>query len=159
MGIVEGKVVVVTGAGRGIGRAEALHFAREGASVVVNDIGVARDGSQAGDADEGTAASVVREIEAAGGRAVASTAPVDTAEGATALVRTAVDTFGRLDVLVNNAGILRDKTLLKMDLEMWRAVLEVHLTGSFLCAQAAAKQMLAQGQGGRIVNTTSVSGM
>lgn len=157
MGIVDGKVVVVTGAGRGIGRAEALLFAREGASVVVNDAGRARDG--AGDAEGDPAQEVVREIEAAGGRAVASTAPVHTEAGAAAIIQTAVEAFGRLDVLVNNAGILRDKTLLKMDLDAWTAVLDVHLTGSFLCSKAAAKQMLAQGQGGRIVNTTSVSGM
>ncbi|NUP08012.1 MAG: SDR family NAD(P)-dependent oxidoreductase [Polyangiaceae bacterium] len=160
MGLVDGKVVVVTGAGRGIGRAEALLFAREGASVVVNDVGVARDGSVAASPeDAGAAAAVVREIEAAGGRAVVCEAPVNTQEGAAAIVKAAVDAFGRVDVVVNNAGILRDKTLLKMDLEAWSAVVDVHLTGSFLVAQAAAKQMLAQGQGGRIVNTTSVSGM
>ncbi|MBK6513804.1 MAG: SDR family NAD(P)-dependent oxidoreductase [Polyangiaceae bacterium] len=157
MGLCDGKVVVVTGAGRGIGRAEALAFSHAGASVVVNDLGGARDGT--GGEDDDPAADVAREITAAGGRAVACKLPVHTKEGAQAIVACAVDAFGRIDVLVANAGILRDKTLLKLDLESWSAVLEVHLTGTFLCAQAAAKQMLAQGQGGRIVTTTSVSGL
>jgi NAD(P)-dependent dehydrogenase (short-subunit alcohol dehydrogenase family) len=157
MGLLDGKVAVVTGSGGGIGRAEALLFAKEGAKVVVNDVGVLRDGSSGADAP--TARAVVEEIRAAGGEAVESVAPVHTPEGAAAIVQTAVDAFGRIDVLVNNAGILRDKTLLKMDLEAWRAVLDVHLTGSFLCTQAAAKRMVSQGEGGRIVNTTSVSGM
>jgi NAD(P)-dependent dehydrogenase (short-subunit alcohol dehydrogenase family) len=156
MGLLDGAVAIITGAGGGIGRAEALLFAKEGARVVVNDVGVTRDGSGAG---EPTASAVVAEIEQAGGQAVASTDPVHTPEGAQAIVRAAVDRFGRVDVLVNNAGILRDKTLLKMDLDTWQSVLDVHLTGTFLCTQAAAKQMVAQGGGGRIVNTTSVSGM
>jgi NAD(P)-dependent dehydrogenase (short-subunit alcohol dehydrogenase family) len=101
----------------------------------------------------------VDEIRAAGGEAVANHSSVSTQEGANEIIETAVRSFGRLDVLVNNAGILRDKTLLKMDVSMWDAVQEVHLKGTFLCAQAAAKQMIAQGSGGRIVNTTSLSGM
>ncbi len=105
------------------------------------------------------ASKVVAEIVAAGGQAVASFDSVATAEGAARIVKTAVDAFGRVDVLVNNAGILRDKTLLKMDEAMWDVVIAVHLKGTFLCTQAAAKQMVAQGGGGRIVNTTSVSGM
>ncbi|MFT3770765.1 MAG: SDR family NAD(P)-dependent oxidoreductase [Minicystis sp.] len=156
MGLLDGKVAIITGAGGGIGRAEALLFAREGAKVVVNDLGGARDGTGAGDA---AASKVVDEIKAAGGTAVASFDSVATAEGAAAIVKTAVDAFGRVDVLVNNAGILRDKTLLKMDEGMWDLVVAVHLKGTFLCTQAAAKQMVAQGEGGRIVNTTSVSGM
>ncbi len=156
MGLLDGKVAVITGAGGGIGRAEALLFAREGASVVVNDLGGARDGTGASDA---FASKVVAEIEAAGGKAVASFDNVATAEGAQRIVKTAVDAFGRLDVLVNNAGILRDKTLLKMDEAMWDIVIAVHLKGTFLVTQAAAKQMIAQGGGGRVVNTTSVSGM
>jgi NAD(P)-dependent dehydrogenase (short-subunit alcohol dehydrogenase family) len=156
MGLLEGKVAVITGAGGGIGRAEALLFAREGAKVVVNDLGGARDGTGSGDA---MASQVVAEIQAAGGEAVASFDTVATAEGAASIVKAAVSAFGRLDVLVNNAGILRDKTLLKMDEAMWDAVISVHLKGTFLCTQAAAKQMIAQGGGGRIVNTTSVSGM
>ncbi len=155
-GLLEGKVAVITGSGGGIGRAEALLFAREGARVVVNDVGVARDGSGAG---APLADAVVEEIRAAGGDAVATTDPVHTPEGVAAIVARALEAYGRVDVWVNNAGILRDKTLLKLDLEAWRAVLDVHLTGTFLGTQAAAKQMLAQGDGGRIVNTTSVSGL
>jgi NAD(P)-dependent dehydrogenase (short-subunit alcohol dehydrogenase family) len=156
MGLVDEKVVIITGAGGGIGRAEALLFAREGASVVVNDIGGARDGSGSSDA---AASKVVEEIRAAGGKAVASFDSVSTAEGAARIVQTAVDAFGRVDVLVNNAGILRDKSLLKMDEETFDAVVAVHLRGTFLCTQACARQLVAQGGGGRIVNTTSVSGM
>jgi NAD(P)-dependent dehydrogenase (short-subunit alcohol dehydrogenase family) len=156
MGLLDGKVAIVTGAGGGIGRAEALLFAREGAKVVVNDLGGARDGSGAGEA---AASAVVAEIVAAGGHAVASYDSVATSDGAAAIVKAAVDAFGRVDVLVNNAGILRDKTLLKMEEAMWDAVIAVHLKGTFLCTKAAAKQMVAQGGGGRIVNTTSVSGM
>ena len=156
MGLLDGKVAIITGAGGGIGRAEALLFAREGALVVVNDLGGARDGSGSSDA---MASKVVAEIEAAGGRAVANFDSVATPEGAAGIVKTAVDAFGRVDVLVNNAGILRDKTLLKMDEAMWDVVVDVHLKGTFLCTQAAAKQMVSQGNGGRIVNTTSVSGM
>ncbi len=156
MGLLEGKVAIITGAGGGIGRAEALLFAREGAKVVVNDLGGARDGTGSSDA---MASKVVAEIEAAGGEAVASFDSVATSEGAAAIVKAAVSAFGRVDVLVNNAGILRDKTLLKMDEAMWDAVIAVHLKGTFLCTQAAARQMIAQGGGGRVVNTTSVSGM
>ena len=156
MGLLDGKVAIVTGAGGGIGRAEALLFAREGARVVVNDVGGARDGTGS---NEAAAAQVAEEIRAAGGEAAASFDSVATLEGASRIVRAAVDAFGRLDVLVNNAGILRDKTLLKMDEATWDAVVDVHMKGTFLCSQAAAKQMIAQGGGGRIVNTTSVSGM
>jgi NAD(P)-dependent dehydrogenase (short-subunit alcohol dehydrogenase family) len=156
MGLLDGKVAIITGAGGGIGRAEALLFAREGAKVVVNDLGGARDGTGTSDA---AASKVVEEIKGAGGEAVPSFDSVASAEGAANIVKTAVDAFGRVDVLVNNAGILRDKTLLKMDEGMWDTVIAVHLKGTFLCTQAAAKQMVAQGAGGRIVNTTSVSGM
>jgi len=156
MGLLEGFVAIITGAGGGIGRAEALLFAREGAKVVVNDLGGARDGSGS---DDAMASKVVAEIVAAGGQAVANFDSVATPEGAARIVKTAVDAFGRVDVLVNNAGILRDKTLLKMDEAMWDVVIAVHLKGTFLCTQAAVKQMVAQGGGGRIVNTTSVSGM
>jgi NAD(P)-dependent dehydrogenase (short-subunit alcohol dehydrogenase family) len=156
MGLLEGKIAVVTGAGGGIGRAEALLFAREGANVVVNDVGSGRDG--AGQSTS-MADQVVAEIAAQGGTAVASYDSVSTLAGAQAIVETAVTRFGRLDVLVNNAGILRDKTLLKMDETMWDSVIAVHLRGTFLCTQAAAKQMTSQGSGGRIVNTTSLSGM
>ncbi len=156
MGLLDGKVVIITGAGAGIGRAHARLFAREGAKVVVNDVGGARDGTGL---DATPANQVVEEIRAAGGTAVANHDSVATAEGAAALVKNAVDAFGRVDVLVNNAGILRDKSFLKMDEAMWDVVVEVHLKGTFLCSQLFAKQVVAQGGGGRIVNTTSVSGM
>jgi NAD(P)-dependent dehydrogenase (short-subunit alcohol dehydrogenase family) len=156
MTLLHGKVAIITGAAGGIGRAEALLFAKEGARVVVNDVGGARDGmgSSGGPAEE-----VVSAIRASGGEAVASDAPVHTEDGARSIVKTAVEAFGRVDILVNNAGILRDKSLMKMDLGMWQSVIDVHLTGTFLCTQAAVKQMLIQGEGGRVVNTTSVSGM
>ena len=155
-GLCEGRVAIVTGAGRGIGREHALSLARQGAKVVVNDLGGARDGTGSGDS---AASKVVEEIKAAGGEAVASFDDVSTAAGAQKIIDAAVSAFGRLDVLVNNAGILRDKSLLKMDEAMWDSVIAVHLKGTFLCTQAAAKQMVSQGGGGRIVNTTSVSGM
>jgi NAD(P)-dependent dehydrogenase (short-subunit alcohol dehydrogenase family) len=156
MGLLEGKVAAITGSGGGIGRAEALLFAREGAKVVVNDLGGARDGAgqSTSMADE-----VVREITAAGGTAVANYDSVASAQGAENIVKAAVSAFGKLDVFVNNAGILRDKTLVKMDEAMWDAVITVHLKGTFFCTQAAARQMIGQGGGGRIVNTTSLSGM
>jgi NAD(P)-dependent dehydrogenase (short-subunit alcohol dehydrogenase family) len=156
MGLLSGKVAIITGAGGGIGRAHALLFAREGAQVVVNDVGGTRDGKGV---DTSAAGKVVDEIRAAGGTAVANGESVATSEGAASIVSTAVDAFGRADVLVNNAGILRDKSFLKMDEAMWDAVIAVHLKGTFLCSQAFAKQVVAQGGGGRIVNTTSVSGM
>ncbi|MDC3959450.1 SDR family NAD(P)-dependent oxidoreductase [Polyangium jinanense] len=156
MGLLDGKVAIITGAGGGIGRAEALLFAREGAKVVVNDVGGARDGTGGSDA---MARKVVDEITASGGVAVANFDSVATAAGAAGIVKTALDAFGRIDVLVNNAGILRDKTLLKLDEEQWDSVVAVHLKGTFLVTQAVVKQLVAQGGGGRIVNTTSVSGM
>jgi NAD(P)-dependent dehydrogenase (short-subunit alcohol dehydrogenase family) len=156
MGLLEGKVAIITGSGHGIGRAEALLFAREGAKVVVNDVGGARDGTGA---DVKAADAVVDELRAAGAEAVAHHESIATAEGASSLVQTAIDAFGRADILVNNAGILRDKSFLKLDTEMWSAVVEVHLTGTFLCSQAFAKHVVGRGGGGRIVNTTSVSGM
>jgi NAD(P)-dependent dehydrogenase (short-subunit alcohol dehydrogenase family) len=164
MGLLDGKVAIITGAGGGIGRAEALLFAQEGAKVVVNDLGGTREGVGS---NESAASKVVEEIKAAGGDAVASFATVATLEGAASIVKTAVDTFGRVDLLVNNAGILRDKSFLKMDEPMFDDVIAVHLKGTHLVSQAFAKQIVAQnashasgtGGGGRIVNTTSVSGM
>jgi NAD(P)-dependent dehydrogenase (short-subunit alcohol dehydrogenase family) len=154
--LLEGKVVIVTGAGGGIGRAEALAFAAEGASVLVNDVGGERDGAGA---SKSLADAVAAEIVAAGGKAVANYDSVSEKASAEAIVKAAVDSFGRVDVLVNNAGILRDKSFLKTDAEMWRTVLDVHLTGTFFVSQAAVTQMIAQREGGKIVNTTSVSGM
>ncbi len=154
--LLEGKVAIVTGAGRGLGREHALALAREGARLVVNDLGSDRHG--AGGSSE-AADRVVEEIRGAGGEAVASYDTVATREGADAILWTALSKFGRVDVLVNNAGILRDRTLLNMSEDDFSRVLEVHLRGTVLCTQAIARQMRLQGGGGRIVNTTSLSGM
>ena len=155
MGILQDKIAIITGGGTGIGREHALLFAAEGASVLVNDTGGELDGSGSSDA----AQTVADEINAAGGRAIANTVSVASFEGANAIVSSAVEQFGRVDILVNNAGILRDRTLLKMNPEEWQAVLDVHLTGTFACLQAAARQMKDQGSGGRIINTSSSSGL
>jgi len=156
MGLLDGRVVIVTGAGGGLGRAHALLFAREGAKVLVNDVGGSRDGTGG---DKSAAESVVAEIRAAGGEAAANHDTVASADGAQGIVKSALDAFGRVDVLVNNAGILRDKTLLKMSEADFDAVIAVHLRGTFLTGQAFAKRLVLQGEGGKIVNTTSVSGM
>jgi NAD(P)-dependent dehydrogenase (short-subunit alcohol dehydrogenase family) len=156
MGILDGKVAIITGAGAGIGRAHALLFAREGAKVVVNDLGGARDGTGN---DTSAAETVAKEIRAAGGEAVANGDTVATAAGAEGIVKSAVAAFGRVDVLVNNAGILRDKSFLKMDEAMWDAVIAVHLKGTYLVSQAFVRQVVQQKEPARIVNTTSVSGM
>lgn len=155
MGLLEGKVVAITGGGNGIGRATALLLSQNGAKVVVNDLGTARDGSGG---PSSAADEVVTAITAAGGEAIANHGDISTPDGAKSVVADAKRHYGRLDVLINNAGILRDKTLLNMSPEMWRSVLDVHLTGTFLCTQAAAAVMREQG-GGRIINTTSVSGL
>ena len=156
MGLLNGTVAAITGAGGGIGRAHALLFAAEGARVVVNDVGGTRDGAGTGPS---MADRVVQEIRAAGGEAAADYGDVSEPDGADGLVRRAIDSFGVLDVLVNNAGILRDKTLRNMTLEQWDAVVKVHLRGSFLCTKAAVEHMAQRNQGGRIINTTSVSGL
>jgi len=156
MGILDGKVAVVTGAGNGLGRSHALLFAKEGASVLVNDLGGPRDGSGS---DASAAETVAKEIRAAGGKAAANHDSVATIEGSAAIVKAAVDAFGKVDVLVNNAGILRDKSFLKTDEAMFDSVVQVHLKGTFLVSQAFTRQLVLQGNGGRIVNTTSVSGM
>jgi NAD(P)-dependent dehydrogenase (short-subunit alcohol dehydrogenase family) len=155
-GLLSGKVAVVTGAGGGIGREHAIALAREGARVVVNDLGSDRHGGGRG---AEMADRVVEEIRAAGGEAAASYDSVATREGADGIVWTALSRFGRIDVLVNNAGILRDRTLLNMSEDDFERVLDVHLRGTFLCTQAAARAMKVQGSGGRIVNTTSLSGL
>jgi NAD(P)-dependent dehydrogenase (short-subunit alcohol dehydrogenase family) len=150
-----GDVVVVTGAGAGMGREHALLLGRLGARVVVNDVGVGLQGQETG---ERPGDEVVRLITEAGGIAVADTHSVATEDGAAGIIATAIDTFGRVDAVVNNAGILRDRTFGKMSIDELRAVLEVHLIGSFLVTQAAWPHFREQ-QHGRVVLTTSGAGL
>lgn len=156
MGILDGKVAIVTGAGGGLGRAHAVLLAKEGAAVVVNDLGGALDGS--GDGSR-VADDVVHEIKQAGGRAVANFGSVTDGADADAMVQQAVSEFGKLDILINNAGILRDKSFKKMTDELWDPVIAVHLKGTFHPTRAAYAQMLEQGNGGRIIMTSSTSGL
>ncbi|EIV92230.1 SDR family oxidoreductase [Frankia sp. QA3] len=160
-GLCAGRVVIVTGAGNGIGRAHALAFAAEGARVVVNDLGGDRAGRGR---DGGPAAAVVEEIRAAGGQAVANTDDVADFAGARRLVAQAIETFGGLDVLVNNAGILRDRTLVNMTEAEWDAVVRVHLKGTFAPTHHAGvywrdEHKAGRGRAGRVVNTSSPSGL
>ena len=160
-GICEGRIVIVTGAGRGIGREHALGFAREGARVVVNDLGVARDGTGG---SAGPAQDVVEEIQALGGEAIANTDDIADFAGAHRLVHTAIDTFGRLDVLVNNAGFVRDRMLFTTSEEEWDAVIRVHLKGHFAVTRHASEYWRARSKDGdavdgRIVNTSSGAGL
>jgi len=150
------RVAIVTGAGTGLGRAYALELARCGARVVVNDLGSARDGT--GQGSKSAADRVVEEIKGAGGKAVANYDNVATAEGGENIVQTALDTFGRVDILINNAGILRDKSFIKMEPETWKAVLDVHLNGAYFVTRPAMAAMKDTGYG-RIVMTTSASGL
>ena len=157
----EGRVCIVTGAGRGLGREYALSLARHGAKVVVNDLGGSRDGTGT---DTGPAQEVVDEITATGGDAAANTDDVSTWDGAASLVQQAIDTFGGLDVLVNNAGILRDRMLFSMTEEEWDGVIRVHLKGTFAPSHHAAAFWRERSKSGepvdaRLVNTTSVSGL
>lgn len=155
MGLLDGKVVAITGAGRGIGRALALECASQGGSVVVNDFG----GSLSGEGgDKEPAHSVVSEIEAAGGKAVANLASVSDPDGAASIVESAISTFGRIDGVVNNAGVSRDGMFHKMSLESWKAVIDVHLNGSFYLSRAAAPYFREQ-ESGAFLFMTSTSGL
>jgi len=156
MGMFDGKVAIITGAGTGIGRAHALAFAKEGAKVVVNDLGGDRSGSGKGSE---AADRVVLEIKTAGGEAVANYESVATREGAESILWTALSKYGRVDILVNNAGVLRDRSLLNMSDADWDVVNSVHLKGTFYCSQQVARFLKVQGKGGRIINTTSLSGL
>lgn len=156
MGILDGKVAIVTGAGGGLGRAHSLLLAREGAAVVVNDLGGSVDGQGAGSS---MADAVVEEIREAGGQAVANYGSVTNGDDAQAMVDAAVSEFGQLDILINNAGILRDKSFKKMTEELWDPVIAVHLKGTFHPTKAAYARMLEQGTGGRIIMTSSTSGL
>ena len=156
MGMLEGKVALVTGAGGGLGRAHAMLLAREGASVVVNDLGGARDGTGSSNT---MAQKVVEEIKAEGGEAIANYGSVTNRDDAIAMVEDTVSAFGKIDILIANAGILRDKSFKNMDDEMWDVVMDVHLRGTYLSTKAAYDKMLEQGNGGRIIMTSSTSGL
>ena len=156
MGKLGGKVALVTGAGGGLGRSHALLLASEGASVVVNDLGGARDGSGKGTS---MADQVVQEIVDAGGKAAADYGSVSNEADSKSMVDAAFQHFGRLDICINNAGILRDKSFKNMTSEMWDVVVDVHLRGSYLVTKAAWDRMLDQNEGGRIILTSSTSGL
>src|SRR5207248_1597175 len=153
--LLEDRVAIVTGSGRGIGREFALCLASEGAKVVVNDVGASLSGEAT---EERPAVEVCKEIEAAGGTAVPSFDSVSEFDGAAGIVQTALDAFGKVDILVNNAGIIRDKTLVKMDESDFDAVIAVHLKGSFNCTRHVAPLMKDAGYG-RIINITSSAGL
>ncbi len=153
--LLKDKVAIVTGSGRGIGRAHAIAMAAQGAKVIVNDLGVARDGTGT---DKSVADGVATEIKGKGGEAVANHDSVSTSEGAANIVKTAIDNFGRLDVLVNNAGLLRPDMISNMTDEVWDMVVKVNLYGHFYCAREAMKIFLRQ-RSGRIINTSSISGL
>ena len=156
MGMLKGKVALVTGAGGGLGKAHAMLLAREGASVVVNDLGGARDGTGSSNT---MAQKVVEEIKAEGGQAIANYGSVTNRDDAIAMVEDTVSAFGKIDILIANAGILRDKSFKNMDDEMWDVVMDVHLRGTYLSTKAAYDKMLEQGNGGRIIMTSSTSGL
>src|SRR5688500_1646686 len=151
----DGRVAIITGAGGGLGKQHALLLASRGALVVVNDLGGAVDGTGS---DVGAAQSVVDEITAAGGEAVADANSVATPEGGAAVVQSAIDAFGRVDIVVNNAGILRDKSFSNMTSELFDPVIDVHLRGAFHVTQPAWKHMRERNYG-RIISTSSSSGL
>ncbi len=157
MGLLDGKVALVTGAGGGLGREHALALAKEGAKVVVNDLGGSRDGSGGGSAS--MADQVADEIRALGAEAATNYDSVATVEGGDAIVQSAIDAFGKLDICVNNAGILRDKTLSKTTEDLWDPVIDVHLKGTYAVSRPAFNHMKERGEGGVIINTSSTSGL
>jgi NAD(P)-dependent dehydrogenase (short-subunit alcohol dehydrogenase family) len=156
MGLLDGKVAIVTGAGGGIGREHALALSKEGAALVVNDLGGARDGSGAG---HSMADQVVEEIKAAGGEAVANYDSVASVEGGQSILKTALDAFEKVDVVVNNAGILRDKSFANTTEDLWDIVIAVHLKGTYCVTHAVYNHMKQRGEGGVIINTSSTSGL
>ncbi len=157
MGLLDGKVAIITGAGGGLGEAYARLFAREGAAVVVNDLGGARDGS--GDGSVSAAQKVVNEILAEGGRAVANGDDVSTLAGGENILKTALDAFGQVDILVCNAGILRDKSFANTTEADWDLVVKVHLKGTYCCTLPVWKWLKDNGRPGVIVMTSSTSGL
>ena len=157
MGLLDGKVAIITGAGGGLGEAYAKLFAKEGASVVVNDLGGSRDGSGSG--TSAAAQKVVDEIIAAGGKAVANGDDVSTMEGGENILKTALDAFGQVDILVCNAGILRDKTFANTTEADWDLVVKVHLKGTYCCTTSVWKWLKDNGKPGVIVMTSSTSGL
>ena len=156
MGMLEGKVAVVTGAGGGLGRTHALLLAKEGAAVVVNDLGGARDGTGS---STSMADGVVEEIRASGGQAIAHYGSVSAKDDASGMIDAAVNEFGKIDICICNAGILRDKSFKNMTDDMWDVVMDVHLRGTYLVTKAAYDKMLELGNGGRIIMTSSTSGL
>lgn len=157
MGLLDGKVAIITGAGGGLGRTYALLLAREGAAIVVNDFGGARDGT--GAATTPAAERIAEEIRANGGRAVANTSDVSTVRGGREILDSALQAFGQVDILINNAGILRDKTLMKLEESDWDAVISVHLRGTYCVTRPVFTWMKEHGRGGVIVNTASTQGL
>jgi NAD(P)-dependent dehydrogenase (short-subunit alcohol dehydrogenase family) len=156
MGLLDGKVAIVTGAGGGLGREHALALARAGAAVVVNDLGGARDGTGTGSA---MADQVVNQIKEAGGEAAPSYANVATVEGGEQILQAALDAFGQVDILINNAGILRDKSFANTTEDLWDPVIAVHLKGTYCVTRPVFVHMKERGQGGVIINTSSTSGL
>jgi len=157
MGLLSGKVAIITGAGGGLGEAYAKLFAKEGASVVVNDLGGSRDGS--GEGSVSAAQKVVNDIVAAGGKAVANADDVSTMEGGKNILKTALDAFGQVDILVCNAGILRDKTFANTSEADWDLVVKVHLKGTYCCTMPVWKWLKDNGKPGTIIMTSSTSGL
>jgi NAD(P)-dependent dehydrogenase (short-subunit alcohol dehydrogenase family) len=156
MGLMDGKAIIVTGAGGGLGRQHALALAKAGAAIVVNDLGGARDGSGAGSA---MADQVVEEIKAAGGEAVANYDDVASVEGGQRILESGIDAFDKVDGVINNAGILRDKSFANTSEEMWDIVVKVHLKGTYCVTHAVFNHLKQRNEGGVIINTSSTSGL